>query len=150
MSRIPLPERGQPLDLGYIYSIVETINDLAAEGAAITQKNNFIFKGPLSSKQSQRLLNAQVFATYVDILQSAQATSGEIKSQTVLFDPVFSSPPVVTATVVNNSTTSSAVDTSLTVTNVTSGSCTVNIKFATSGQQSVGVNVIAVGIPTRL
>ena len=31
MAKIPLPERGQPLDVTYIYELAKTINDLSTE-----------------------------------------------------------------------------------------------------------------------
>ena len=30
MAKIPLPQRGQPLDVTYIYQLADTINDLPA------------------------------------------------------------------------------------------------------------------------
>ena len=29
MAKVPLPERGQPLDVTYIYQLVEAVNDLS-------------------------------------------------------------------------------------------------------------------------
>jgi len=31
MARVPLPERGQPLDVSYIYSLAQAINDIAVQ-----------------------------------------------------------------------------------------------------------------------
>jgi hypothetical protein len=36
MARIPLPERGQPLDVPYIYKLVETVNKLSTEVSSAT------------------------------------------------------------------------------------------------------------------
>jgi hypothetical protein len=31
MAKIPLPERGQPLDLSYMYQVATAINDISSE-----------------------------------------------------------------------------------------------------------------------
>jgi hypothetical protein len=147
MSRIPLPERGQPLDLSYMYSIVEAINSLASESAAITQKNNFVLKGITGNRQTQKILNSQVIASYFDIVQATAVTAGTLRTEKIIFDPVFSAPPIVTATIVNTSNTTSSTNTTVTVSNVTASGCTLNIRFNSAGQASLGVNVIAVGLP---
>ena len=36
MAKIPLPERGQPLDVTYVYQLAEAVNSLATEVSAST------------------------------------------------------------------------------------------------------------------
>jgi hypothetical protein len=36
MAKVPLPERGQPLDLTYIYQLVDTVNDLSTQVSSAT------------------------------------------------------------------------------------------------------------------
>ncbi len=39
MAKVPLPERGQPLDVTYLYQLVEAVNDLSTQVASkITNK----------------------------------------------------------------------------------------------------------------
>ena len=42
MAKIPLPERGQPLDVTYIYQLAETINDLSTQLSSATYKTTSI------------------------------------------------------------------------------------------------------------
>jgi hypothetical protein len=42
MAKIPLPERGQPLDVTYIYQLAETINDLSTQISSATYKTTSI------------------------------------------------------------------------------------------------------------
>jgi hypothetical protein len=149
MSKIPLPQRGQPLDMSYLYTIAKAINDLSDQGAAMAQSNNFVITDRLGSKKSSKIIGGQIYGDYVTIYAAGATNSSNERSQTINFKPAFASPPIVTATVVNTSTTSTGTDVSLVVQNVTSDSCTVVVKFGSSGLASVGVNIIAVGFPTK-
>ena len=40
MAKVPLPERGQPLDVTYIYQLADTLNDLSTQG--VGQRLNLI------------------------------------------------------------------------------------------------------------
>lgn len=149
MSRIPLPERGQPLDLSYIYTMAQAINDLSEEGSALAQGNNFILQGKDGTLQSSKLYGSQIFAKYITISSlSSLNTGGEVTKQ-VDFTPGFSAPPVITATIVNAGNTVSGTDVSVVIQNITSSSAQITIKFGSSGLSSVGVNVIAVGLPSK-
>ena len=46
MAKVPLPERGQPLDVTYIYQLAETINDLATQVSSATY--NYTTTGTVS------------------------------------------------------------------------------------------------------
>jgi hypothetical protein len=147
MSRIPTPERGQPLDLSYIYAMAEAINDLSEEGSALSQGNNFILKDKSGVSTSSKLYGAQVTGMYVTVAASSFNSSSNESTQTVNFTPVFASPPIVTATIVNTGGTTSGTDVSVVLKNITTSSVDVVVKFATSELSSVGVNLIAIGLP---
>jgi hypothetical protein len=34
MAKVPLPERGQPLDVTYLYQLIEAVNDLSTNVAS--------------------------------------------------------------------------------------------------------------------
>lgn len=147
MARIPLPERGQPLDLSYIYLMAQAINDLAGEGSALTQNNNFIMQGQVGGSKSSKLLKSQTVGAYTTI-SATSVKSGDEYTSTITFTQPFSSPPIVTATVVNTSDTKSGTDVTLTIKNITATDVTVSAKFGTSGVSTIGVNIIAVGLPS--
>jgi hypothetical protein len=147
MARIPLPERGQPLDLSYIYLVAQAINDLAGEGSALTQSNNFVLQGQVGGNKSSKLLKSQVIGGYTTI-SATSVKSGDEYTSTVTFLQPFSTPPIVTATVVNTSDTKSGTDITLTIKTITSTDVTVSAKFGTSGVTTIGINIIAVGLPS--
>jgi hypothetical protein len=153
MSRIPVPERGQPLDLSYIYTIAQAINELSEKGSALTQSNNFYHKSSNGgqSSYSSKLYGAQVYSSYLEIASDTAVNAGNEKSLTITFPPevTFANTPVITATPValNDNEANKAV--SVILSNTGPSGYTITAKFATSGKVSVGVNVIAMGLPSQ-
>jgi hypothetical protein len=144
MARVPVPQQGQPLDLSYISTLANAVNQLSEEGAALAQGNNFILKGRLAdTPSSYKLYGAQVIAQ--EILFAA-GTSDTLE-QTVSFSPYnFSTPPIVTATLINPSDNKAI----LSLKNITSSSATVIVKFPTSENNKTSVSVMAIGIPSNV
>lgn len=144
MARVPLPQQGQPLDVAYIATLAEAVNQLSEEGSALAQGNNFILKGRLSeTPSSYKLYGAQVIAQEVNLISGTSS----VAEQTVSFSPYnFSNPPIVTATLVNPSDSEANVY----VKNITSGSATVIVQFSGSENNSAAVNVIAIGVPSSV
>jgi hypothetical protein len=146
MAKVPLPERGQPLDLAYIYSLAQAINDLSGENSALTQGNNFVLQGQVGGNKSSKLLKSQVIGGYTTI-SSSSPISGNEYTATISFVQPFASPPIVTATLVNVGDTD--IDTKLVIKNITTTDVTVSVKFNTTTASTVGVNVIAIGLPAN-
>lgn len=144
MSKVPLPERGQPLDVAYLYTLAEAINSLSEEGSALAQGNNFYFKGQgAPSLVSRKLYGAQVSAQYVE----KEITNANEYIIPINFEPNFSSTPVVTATLVNP-TSSSGINGIVTVRNLNTSRCDIGfVKTSTEGSGKVGFNIIAIGLP---
>lgn len=152
MSRIPVPERGQPLDLSYIYTIAQAVNELSEKGSAFTQANNFFFKGAKSATlQSSKLYAANIYAAYTVVASDTSVQAGTEKVIPVSFSPdvTFDSPPVVTVTPVALSENNANSSVALVISNLDASGFNLTAKFGASGKVSVGVNIIAVGPPTR-
>jgi hypothetical protein len=145
MARIPVPERGQPLDLTYIYQVVNAVNELSTELSPSVYKYLTV-DTPAAGKQSLRASEARFIAGFQPI-QVTTVNAGNEKTFSYSFPTDFKFAPVVTATLVNIGNTSAGKDVSLVITNVTTSSVDGLIKFNTSGDVSVGVNFIAIGIP---
>lgn len=145
MARIPVPERGQPLDLTYIYQIVNAVNEMSSELSPSVYKYLTV-DTPAAGKQSLRASEARFIAGFQPI-QITTVNAGNEKTFSYSFPTDFKFAPVVTATLVNTGNTSAGKDVSIVITNVTTSSVDGLIKFNTSGDVSVGVNFIAIGIP---
>jgi hypothetical protein len=144
MARVPIPQQGQPLDLAYIATLANAVNQLSEEGAALAQGNNFIMRGRLSdTPNSYKLYGAQIIAQEIIFV----AGTGDTLEQTVSFSPNnFASPPIVSATLINPSDTEANVS----IKNITSGSATVLVKFPGSENNSTSVSILAIGIPSSV
>jgi hypothetical protein len=146
MSRLPLPNRGQPIDTAYIYDIVRELNALSEEGSALAQGNNFSFTGKDSIPRSARVYGAQIFAG-IKSVASQNASTAESYSVTFNFQPGFIYPPVVQATLENAGDTRTPLDATVTVQNVTTTTATAVVRFARAGSFFANVHLTAIGLP---
>jgi hypothetical protein len=146
MARIPVPERGQPLDLTYIYQIVNAVNEMSSELSPSVYKYVTV-DTPAAGKQSLRASEARFIAGFLSFPNSSTINAGNEKTFSYSFPTDFKFPPIVTATLVNIGNTAAGKDVSVVITNVTTSSVDGLIKFNTSGDVSIGVNFIAIGIP---
>lgn len=145
MSKIPLPNRGQPLDVNYIYQIADAVNSLAAGSASSSNKYvslNTVTAGPLEVKISE----TRVVGGYTEVANNSQVTSGGELPWAISYTG-FKYAPIVTATPINVGNTTAGSDISIVIKGVTTSSAYGVVKFKTGGQVSIGVNVIAIGIP---
>jgi hypothetical protein len=145
MSKIPLPNRGQPLDVNYIYQIADAVNSLAAGSASSSNKYvslNTVTAGPLEVKISE----TRVVGGYKEVANNTQVTSGGELPWTISYTG-FKYAPIVTATAVNVGNTTAGSDISVVIKGITTSSAYGIVKFKTGGQVSIGVNIIAIGIP---
>lgn len=145
MSKIPLPNRGQPLDVNYIYQIADAVNSLAAGSASSSNKYvslSTVTAGPLEVKISE----TRVVGGYTEVANNTQVTSGGELPWTISYTG-FKYAPIVTATPINVGNTIAGSDISVVIKGITTSSVYGVVKFKTGGQVSIGVNAIVIGIP---
>jgi hypothetical protein len=145
-NNIPLPQRGQPLDLSYIYSLANVVNEISAQVSTATDKYVTIDSVGVG-KQTLRSSDIKIVAGYKEVFNDASVDSGSEKDFSYPFDPSFKYPPIVVATVVNVGETPSGEDVSLILSPTTASGTEGVLKFSSSGKVTVGVNIIAIGIP---
>jgi hypothetical protein len=147
---IPVPERGQPLDLTYIYEIVKTVNLLASNSAYSANKFSSIqVPSPNIPRQDIKINDTKIIAGFHDLTPNLSVNLGD----TVPFSYSFPSAdfkylPIVTATPQAISITDSGKDASVVITNVTTSRVEGVVKFGTSGTASIRINIIAIGVPS--
>lgn len=147
MSRVPLPERGQPLDLAYIYQLANAVNELAGQLSPNTGRYTSIDTASAGT-QSVRTSDARIVGGFVTVTNnSATSPDGEGSFSYNFSD--FQYVPVVTATPIltNEVATDSGTDISVVLTKVTTNRVEGVVRFNTIGVSNVGVNLIAIGIP---
>jgi hypothetical protein len=146
MAKIPLPERGQPLDLSYIYQLATAINDISSEISPSIYKYVSI-DTPTAGPQNIRASEARIIGGYLDIVNNSNVNSGNEKPFIYNFRTDFKFPPIVTATLINVGNTPAGQNVSVILTNVSTSAAEGVVKFNSSGDLSVGVNLIAIGVP---
>lgn len=146
MAKIPLPDRGQPLDVTYMYQIATAINDLSDSISNATGKYATINTNSVG-KKTLKIPDMRVYADYIEVSNAATVTSKTIIEKRIDFGVSFAYAPIVTATIVNNSNQVSGNDADVVITSTTTSAVNLRVKFATAGEASVGINIIAVGVP---
>ena len=147
MSRVPVPKRGQPLDLLYVYQLAEAVNELATELSPSRSRYTSI-DTVSGGTQNIRTSDSRIIGGYLVVNNSTTTTPGAETSFSYNFKD-FAFVPVVTATpiLIGDAATESGKDVSVILTQVTTNRVEGIVRFNTIGVASVGVNLLAVGVP---
>ena len=146
MAIIQTPQPGQLLDIGYISAMAKAINDLSAE-VNISPNKYLTVDTENNGEQSIKTADAKVVGKYEDLINDTSVNAGEVKTITVDFGVGFEYTPIVTATPKLIKDTPAGKDVSILIQQSSRSKAVISIKFNTSGNASIGVNVLAVGIP---
>ena len=147
MAKIPLPERGQPIDVSYIYQITNTVNQLSDQ-IATTGYNYTTIDTPSAGKQNIKTSEARVIGGSVVVTSNSSQTADSTKTFTFSYNGNFKYTPIATATVVNTSGVGTAGDgATVVLTSVDANGLTGLVRFDRAGSASTTVNLIVIGIP---
>jgi hypothetical protein len=147
MARIPTPDRGQPLDVTYIYQIVEAINDLSSQMSSAKYKYASIDTS--DGNQSTLLTDTKLVAGEASVYQVITAVTPDTPPKTFSysFKGEFKYPPIVSATPVLLEGTSAGLDVAVVIQSITNGVVNGFVKFNSGGSVALKVHIIAIGIP---
>lgn len=146
MAKIPLPERGQPLDVTYIYSVANALNQLSDQVSTATYNYTTIDTAS-AGKQSIKTSEARVIGGSLSVTSNSTVTASTTKTFTYTFSSDFKYTPIVTATPINVGKTAAGENVSVVITDVTRSSVSGIVRFNATGDVSIGVNLIIIGIP---
>lgn len=146
MAILPLPERGQPLDVTYLYQIVKAVNELSTQASASIYKYVTV-DTPNAGKQSVKTSEARIIGGYVQVTSGSSQTAGSSQSFSYSLPSEFKFAPIVTATPVNVGNTDAGKDVTVTLLSISTSKIEGTVKFNVGGDTTVGVNLIIVGIP---
>lgn len=146
MAKVPLPERGQPLDVAYIYQISNALNQLSDQISTATY-NYTTIDTVSAGKQSVKTSETRMIGGSISVANNSTQTASSTKSFTYTFPSDFKYTPIVTATPINTGKTSAGEDVTVVITDVTRSSVTGLVRFNSSGNVSTIVNLIIIGIP---
>jgi len=145
MAKVPLPERGQPLDVTYLYSLVDAVNDLSTQIASTTT-NKTVIDTVSAGKQEIKTSNSRIIGGYVEVANNSTVSAGNEKTFTYDFKD-FKYPPIVSATPVNIGQTPAGQNVNVILKSVTETRVEGVVRFGASGDLSLAVHLILVGIP---
>jgi len=146
MAKVPLPDRGQPLDVTYLYQIANALNDAVDTISTATYNYTTVDTRGIG-KEDVKNSNAKVYAAYKDIVTNETVSSSTTKTFSIDFASEFKYPPIVTATAVNTGTSTIGNDVFAIITSVSTSRVEGIVRFNSSGSVSTSVNIIAVGLP---
>lgn len=146
MSIIPLPERGQPLDVTYIYQLATAVNQLATASPS-TQKLVHI-SVPNGGTDSKNINEIRVVTSSVTIGKQT-TTAGEEFTFPIAYPFEFKYPPIITATPVNIRNTPAGKNVTVVLNDITTSSAQGTVRFGTSGDLAIAVHLIIIGIPNQ-
>jgi hypothetical protein len=146
MAKVPLPERGQPLDVTYIYQLADTINDLSTQVSSATY-NYTTIDTVSAGKQSVKTSEARMIGGYVEVANNSTVSAGNEKTFSYDFPSDFKYQPIATATPVNIGNTPAGQNVNVILKTVTTSRVEGIVRFGASGDLSLAVNLIILGIP---
>jgi len=146
MAKIPLPELGQPLDVSYIYQLANAINELSLQVWPAIYK--YVSVDVVNGvQQNAKASETRIIAGYADVVKSANQSIGSQQPFTYNFPADFKFAPIVTATPVNIGGTEAGKNVSVVIKSITTSKVDGTVNFNSTGDVSIGVNLIIVGIP---
>lgn len=146
MSRVPIPQRGQPLDVAYISQLSAAVNDIAGQVSSATYNYTTIDTKD-SGKQSIKTSETRVVGGYIVVSSDSTVTSSQTKPFTYTFSGDFKYVPIVTATPINSGKNSAGENVTVVLTDVSRSSVTGFVRYNANGSVSTIVNLIIIGIP---
>lgn len=147
MAKVPLPDRGQPLDVTYMYQLASAINDVADTVSTAINRYATIDTRTVG-KQNFKIPDIRMYAGYTDVANTQTVSATQVIEKSVDLGVSFAYPPIVVASVVNNNTQASGNSATVVISSVSTTSVSFRVRFDTAGEATVGVNFIAIGVPT--
>lgn len=145
MARIPLPERGQPLDVTYIYQVVDALNVLSTQVSNATY--NYTDVDVVGAeKKSLKTSDTKFIGRYKSIANNETVTAGQEKTYFIDYSN-FKFPPIVTLSIVNTSGTTAGSNTTVVLNSITTTQAVFTVRYGVSGTATIGINLIAIGVP---
>jgi hypothetical protein len=141
--KIPLPERGQPIDLNYLYQIANSINNLTNQIS--TSNTTSVIDNGINPREDITTNRLRFYATTKNIVVG-NINAGASQNWSVDLAPDFLFTPIAVATVQNNTASTAGNNITLVVRNVTTSRVEGNLLYNASGNINININVIAIGV----
>jgi hypothetical protein len=141
--KIPLPERGQPIDLNYLSQIASSINDLS--NAVSTSNTTSVIDNKINPREDVTTNKLRFYATTKNIVVGS-VNAGTSQTWSVDLTPDFLFTPVAVASVQNNTASTAGNNIILVINNVTTSRVEGTVRYNEGGSIDININVIAIGV----
>lgn len=147
MAKVPLPERGQPIDVAYLYTLANAVNTLSDQISTAVSRYSSVDTDS-AGKQTIKTSDARVVAGKVVLETVNPQTTDGTKTWSYSWGTEFKYSPIVTATAVNRASGGAGTSATVVITSVTTSRVDGIVKFdKTATNLSVNINLMIVGIP---
>lgn len=148
-DKVPLPEKGQPLDVTYLSTLASAINDLASAVSTVGTNKFTSIDISEGTPRSIKTSDAMIVGGYATVTNTTPNTAGSEKEFVYRFDTSFGYLPIVTATPITlgDSATTASKDVTVVLSRISVSEITGIVTFNQTGISSIGINLIAIGIP---
>lgn len=146
MAKVPLPERGQPLDVTYLYQLADAVNDVATQVSSATY-NYTTIDTVSAGKQNIKTSESRIVGGYVEVANNSTVTASSEKTFSYDFPSDFKYAPIVSATPVNIGNTPAGQNVNVVLKTVTTSKIEGVVRFGASGDLSLAVHLLIIGIP---
>lgn len=144
--KLPLPQRGQPLDVAFIYDLVNSVNQLWSK--LTVSVSAYASLWTVGGRKNIRNSEVKIVTGYYKIGKTSVDSAGAKESFEYYFDIAFKSIPVVVATAIaTEGSSATSKSGTATITSVTTNMVKGTVRFDDKGTIDMGVNIIAIGEP---
>lgn len=140
------PNPGQPIDATYIYELANAVNKIATQLSTSPTAQILTVDTPTAGKQSIKTSEARIIGGYKEVVSSS-VSAGSVVSWTYDFPADFKYPPIATATPISVAGADSGKSVSVMIKTVGQNNISGSVTFSGSGDLTVGINIILIGIP---
>jgi hypothetical protein len=126
--------------------LAETINDIATQVSSATY-NYTTIDTVSAGKQSVKTSEARVIGGFVEVANNSTVSAGNEKTFAYDFPSDFKYAPIATATAVNIGNTPAGQNVTVILKSITTSRVEGVVRFGASGDLSLNINIIVVGIP---
>jgi hypothetical protein len=146
MGKLIVPQRGQPLDVSYMYDIVQALNELQDQVGSSIQDVVVVVDETGKSK-STKMNRSAAFGVTAPVIIATNVELNKTYAVAVPFEVKFNSKPIVVATPNNIGGTEAGKSAIVVITKITNNNAEFLVSFTTAGLATVSLNVLAMGIP---
>jgi hypothetical protein len=144
MPQISPPERGQPIDVDYLYEIVNAINTINNQIVSTSNAESRVAGSTSTQTDAVKTSSLKFYASQVTVT-SANVSADQTITTKIIFPSNFLYAPIVTATPIVQDGSDASKNVIATIQNVTSGGVDVLLTFKKAGQTDVDIHLIAIG-----